>query len=136
MMMPMMKRIASLALIAAALAAPATAARRTPDEQLAKLLEGRVAQAPVNCINPSQATSTQIVAGKAIVYGVGSRLYVNVPRGRAETMRSDDILITRQFGSQLCRNDQVQLLERGLSIPRGIILLGDFVPYVKADAAK
>lgn len=132
----MKKPVAFAVLAAAILAAPVAAARRTPDEQLAALLKDRVAEKPVNCITPSQATSTQLVAGKAIVYGVGRRLYVNVPRARAETIRSDDIIITRQFGSQLCRNDQIRLLDRSATIPRGILLLGDFVPYVKRDAAK
>lgn len=129
-----MKSLLPLAALAATLAVPAQAARLSPDAQLADLLKGRVAEAPVSCITPMMNSSQQIVSGRAIVWRVGSKLYVNVPRGRADTLRDDDVLITQQWGSQLCRNDQVRLLNPMSRIPGGILLLGDFVPYVKNDA--
>src|SRR5689334_8314312 len=123
-----MKTILATLLLSAALAAPAGALERDdPDTQLAKLLEGRVAGAPVTCINASAATSTQIVEGKAIVYGIGSTLYVNRPRGGGSALRDDDILVTRQYGSQLCRMDNVRLLDRNVRVPRGFVVLDSFV---------
>lgn len=48
--------------------------------QLEKILAGRVAGKPTSCINLRNTTSSQIIEGRAIVYRVGSTLYVNEPR--------------------------------------------------------
>lgn len=79
----------------------------------------------------SGVNSTQIIDGKAIIYRDGSRLYVNVPRSGADTLRDDDILVTRTFGSQLCSIDMVRLIDRSSRFPRGFVSLGQFVPYTK-----
>lgn len=126
-----MKSLLTLAALAVTFAAPAQAKRLSPDAQLADLLKGRVAGAPVQCIPTNVTNSQQIVTGRAIVWRVGSKLYVNVPRARAETLRDDDVLITQQWGSQLCRNDQVRTVNPMSRIPGGVLLLGDFVPYTK-----
>ena len=125
----------TLLLAAVALASPAVAAHRdTPDVQLQKVLAGRVAGKPTNCISLWGSNSSQIINGKAIIYKVGSRLYVNEPRSGADTLRDDDILVTRTFGSQLCSIDTVRLLDRGSRFPRGFVTLGQFVPYSRDKA--
>ena len=119
-------------LAAVVLATPAVAAHRdTPDVQLQKALEGRVAGKPVNCISLSSTNSSRIIDGKAIIYQVGGRLYVNEPRSGAASLRDDDILVTRTFSSQLCSVDMVRLIDRGSRFPRGFVSLGQFVPYTK-----
>jgi len=122
-------------LAAVTLASPAIAARRdAPDVQLQKMLVGRVAGKPVNCISLSGSNSSEIIDGKAIVYRVGSRLYVNEPRSGAQSLHRDDILVTRTTGSQLCSIDTVRLIDRGSRFPRGFVSLGQFVPYSKIKA--
>jgi hypothetical protein len=122
----------SLLIAAVALATPAVAAHRdTPEIQLQKALAGRVAGKPTNCISMSGANSSEIIDGKAIIYRVGGRLYVNEPRSGAESLRDDDILVTRMFGSQLCSIDTVRLIDRASRFPRGFVSLGRFVPYTK-----
>jgi len=122
-------------LAAMTLASPAIAARRdAPDVQLQKMLVGRVAGKPVNCISLSGSNSSEIIDGKAIVYRVGSRLYVNEPRSGAQSLHRDDILVTRTTGSQLCSIDTVRLIDRGSRFPRGFVSLGQFVPYSKIKA--
>jgi hypothetical protein len=107
--------------------------RDTPDMQMQKALAGRVAGKPVNCINLSGTDSSQIIAGKAIIYRDGGRLYVNVPRAGADSLRDDDILVTRTFGSQLCSIDTVNLVDRTSRFPRGFVSLGQFVPYSRVN---
>lgn len=126
--------IAPLVVAGAALALTATAAsagnpRPTPDQALQIALAGRVAGKPTTCINLASVTSTQIIDGKAILYRVGGRLYVNEPRGGATSLRDDDILVTQTIGSQLCSIDTVRLVDRASRFPRGFVSLGDFVPY-------
>ena len=55
---------------------------------------------------------------------------MNRPAG-AETLDDHDILVTRIFGSQLCDNDVVRLLDRGSRMESGAVFLGEFVPYRK-----
>ena len=126
-----MKKLLTTVLIAAsALAAPVAAAGRdTPDVQLHKLIGNRVAGKPTSCINLASITSSQVIDGKAIVYGIGSRLYVNEPRSGADRLDRDDVLVTRTIGSRLCRIDNVRLVSRSSGFPRGFVILGDFVPY-------
>ena len=69
-----MRHLIPALLAAAAIAAAPAAAREklAPEDQLAKLLEGRVAGEPQDCISLSTARSSQIIEKTAIVYKVGS----------------------------------------------------------------
>lgn len=118
--------------VAALAAIPATAIAReklAPEDQLAKLLEGRVAGEPQNCIPLSMARSSQVIDKTAIVYRVGSTLWVNRPEGGASSLDDDDILVTKLSGSQLCSIDAVQLHDRSSHMYSGFVSLGKFVPY-------
>lgn len=127
-----MKKIVLAALAAFITVTPALANNRVDsDTKLERLLAGRVAGEPTRCISMYGNTSSQIIDGKAIVYRVGSKLYVNRPRSGASTLNNDDILVTRTFGNRLCNIDTVNLVDRTSRFWRGFIVLGDFVPYTK-----
>jgi hypothetical protein len=129
--------IRNLLIAAVVIATPALAAPRdTPDMQLSKLLAGRAAGKPTNCISLSNTQSSQIIDHTAIVYRSGSRIYVNTPRSGADTLDDDDILVTRTIGSELCRNDSVNLIDRGSRIQHGFVILGPFVPYERPKRPK
>ena len=125
-----------LALILAAGAAlvtgPALQARErlTPQQELAKMLEGRVAGKPTSCVSTFGNTQMRILDKTALVYGSGRTIYVNVPRN-PDVLDDDDILVTRQTGSQLCRLDIVNMVDRSGGFYRGFVSLEDFVPYRK-----
>lgn len=128
----------ALTLAAATLAVPAAAAakeRPAPPERLAKMLEGRVAGEPQRCIPLSAIGGTTIIDKTAIVYRQGATLWVNTPRSGAESLRDDDVLVTKPTGGQLCSIDAVQLHDRSGHMWRGFVSLGDFVPYRKAGKA-
>jgi hypothetical protein len=132
-----MKKILLTLAAAATLAAPAAAAPRLHGEaELAKLTEGRTPGKPVDCIDLSRVRSSQIVDGTAIVYDAGGTLYVNRPRGGAESLTSWDVMVTKPFGNELCRPDVVQLLDSGSHFYKGSVFLGDFVPYKRETAAR
>jgi hypothetical protein len=122
--------IKTITLATAALGSAAVAAPIAPEARLEHLLEGRTPGKPVNCINLRDIRSTEIVDGTAIVYQVGGKLYVNRPRN-ADTLRRDDIMVTNSFGSQLCRIDVVNTIDRTALFPTGFVNLGVFVPYTK-----
>ena len=117
----------------AAAAAPAQAARQTvdPEAQLQRALEGRVAGEPVDCINLRSVRSSQIIDDTAILYEAGGTIYVNRPRGGAESLDRWDTLVTKLHSSQLCSIDVVHLYDTASQIQAGFVSLGDFVPYKK-----
>lgn len=116
-------------------AAPVVAKPKlTPQQELEKLIAGRVAGKPVHCISNFDTREMRILNKTAIVYGRGDTIWVNVPRNAAD-LDDDDILVTHTTGSQLCNLDIVRTVDRVSHFPSGSISLGDFVPYRKAKAA-
>lgn len=126
-----MKISTCLLALAISFGAPAlaVAARDDANTQLEKALRGRTPEKPVDCISMSDASSTQIIDGTAILYRVGSTIYVNRPRGGAKSLRKDDILLTRSFGNRLCRPEIVNLIDPASRQVRSFVSLGEFVPY-------
>ncbi|BDU21699.1 hypothetical protein [Dyella sp. GSA-30] len=124
--------VAALAVSTSALAA----GKDDPAAELAKLLEGRVAGPPVNCISLSQAQGTRVIDRTAIVYDFGTTIYVNYPRGSADALSSDDILLTKTFSTQLCKMDIVRMVDRTGHFPKSFVSLGQFIPYKRSAGAK
>lgn len=125
----------ALIAVAALAATPVLAAeKRDPEAELAKLLEGRVAGEPQKCITLSGTTSSQIIDETAIVYRIGSTLWVNRPKSGAESLDDDNILVTKLIGSRLCNIDTIELRDRSSNIYVGFVSLGDFVPYRRPES--
>ena len=121
----------------AVLAVPAHAAPRlSPQAQLDKIIAGRVAGKPVDCIDPRFNTDTRIIDRTAIVYGSGRTVYLQVP-DNARALRDDDVLVTHIRGGsgQLCSIDTVRLHDRSGGWYRGYVGLNKFIPYTRAGVA-
>jgi hypothetical protein len=140
-----MRRSALFITLAVAAAAPISAAplqhktgpqHKTGEEALQELLKGRVAGKPVSCLSLPTLRESEIIDGTAIVYRSGSKLYVNRPRSDAKWLDSDDILLTKTSGGELCSIDTVYLLDRDTHFTRGFVTLGDFVPYERVRGGK
>ena len=110
--------------------------RLTPEEALAKKLEGRVAGAPVNCIYLPRVMKTQVYNKTAIAYESGSTIWVNRPQSGASILNNNDIMLTTPQGSQLCNVDIVRIIDPMVGFWRGTVGLGQFVPYTKVKAEK
>ncbi|MEN2748477.1 hypothetical protein [Sphingomonas sp. T9W2] len=124
-------RLPILMLASALLATPAVAQDRAAagEAALARIVEGRTVGKPVNCINLRDIRSSEIVPDLGIVYRMNNgTLMVNRPEG-APILDRDDILVTRTIGTQLCRIDIVNLVDRSSQMPSGSLALNDFVPY-------
>ncbi|MGH6615639.1 hypothetical protein [Sphingomonas sp.] len=108
----------------------AQAERLSPEAKLAKLLDGRVAGKPVDCIRLLDIQSSEIIDKTAIVYtGRNGTLYVNRVNGSAAFLDDDDILVSNTHSSQLCSIDILQLVDRSSRMSSGSVGLGEFVPY-------
>ena len=131
-------RALAIALAATALVAGGAAVsakpRLTPEQRLEKLLEGRTAGKPTSCISSADSRDMEVIDGVALVYHSGSTLYVNRPKN-ADRLDSDDILVIRPTGSQLCRLDMVQTVDRMGHFVTDFVNLGDFVPYRRTAQA-
>jgi hypothetical protein len=133
----MRKQIGTAFAAAAVLTLPAVADARQriePEAKLQKLLAGRVAGEAVDCIHTPSIRDTRIIDKTAIVYEVGSVLYVNRLENGASSLDDDDVLVTKLHGSQLCSIDVVELRDRSTHSYRGFVALGEFVPYRKVAA--
>lgn len=132
-----MYRSAIFPLLAVAMvaAAPASDARTpvSPEEKLAKILEGRVAGEPRDCIPLNATSRTQIIDKTAIVYHNGRTIWVNRPTGGHQSLDDSSIMVTKPTGSQLCSIDTVNMVDGSSRTWRGFVQLGKFIPYRKAD---
>ena len=131
----MNKIVLSLAALAgvALTAGPAVARdRMSGDEKLAKLLEGRVAGEPRSCINTRVHSESQVIDGTAVVYGRGRTIWVNIP-SNARDLDDHDAMLTRQYSSNLCRQDIVTTFDATGGFYTGNVFLTDFVPYTRAN---
>ena len=122
------------ALARAAGATPVLAGEDIPrgEAELAKLLEGRVAGEPQRCITSSTNRNVAVIDETALVFTIGSTIYVNRP-ANADLLDWNDIPVFELDGSQICRQDRVQLRDRQSLFPGPYLFLSDFVPYKKAD---
>jgi hypothetical protein len=135
MIMVMHKSFIALAALGL-LAGPAVARERlTGEQELAKMLEGRVAGKPVDCVSLTMTRSTTIINKTAIVYDTGGTLYVNRP-AFPQSLDDDAVMVTKTHGSELCRMDLVELHERSGLFWRGSVGLEQFVPYTKVAKPK
>lgn len=105
----------------------------TGEERLAKILDGREAGKPVDCIPLTSTRSSQIIDKTAIVYDAGRTIYVNRPI-HADSLDDDEIMVTNLHTSQLCRLDTVRLHDRSGFWFSGFVGLEQFVPYRKVTA--
>ena len=113
----------------------AQAKPQDPEAQLAQALQGRVAGAPVSCIDLHRIHSSRIIDRTAILYDAGSVIYVNRPDNGADSLTQWDTMVTRTPSTQLCNVDTVTMIDRGSHSFSGVVFLGDFVPYRRVSTA-
>lgn len=111
--------------------APADARpRMSGEEELAKLLKGRVAGPPQSCITTWPNSPMRTIDHTAYVFGSGNIIYVNRTRD-PNSIDDDNIMVIRRFGSgtQLCNNDIITTMDRSSQIYTGNVFLSEFIPY-------
>ncbi len=122
----------ALATATMALAPVASSAQDAPskgEQELAKMLEGRVAGEPKDCIFVSGTNPQMTIIDKtAIVYRDGRTIWVNRPNN-PEALDDNDILVTERFGANYCKLDRTYLVDRTGGFFSGALFLGQFVPY-------
>ncbi len=116
-------RLALIPVALAGLVAAAPAVERDP-------LAGRVAGAPVDCVDRSRLGGPDIIDNRTILYRQSaSRIWRNDLPEACVGLRPTATLIVEAYGSQSCRNDRFQPREWGSVIPGPYCRLGKFTPY-------
>lgn len=124
-----MRKLASILLAAAFVVAPAAAERLSPEAELARAVEGRVAGEPVDCIDLNRVRNSRVIPGTAIIWDAGSVVYVNRPDSGADALNRWDAMLTRTPTGRLCSVDTVTMVDTPTHMMTGIVFLGEFVPY-------
>ncbi|MET0248680.1 MAG: hypothetical protein ABW164_03005 [Sphingobium sp.] len=97
--------------------------------RLEKALDGRVAGEKVNCISQSSRADLTVISDNVLLYRAGGIIYRNDLIGSCSGLTRGDTLITRSFGSQLCRGDIARTANLSIGFQTGTCALGDFTPY-------
>jgi hypothetical protein len=119
----------TIALFAAGSAFPAL---NEPDEaKLTRMLHGRVAGKPLDCLTLRYTRSSSVIERTAIVFESADTLYVNRPVSGAESLSELRTLFTRSMTGELCRGEAVGLIDTSTGAETGGIILGQFLPYRK-----
>ncbi len=128
----MKTRATALAGSAIALTATGPATAETLAEKgeakLARMLDGRVAGEPVNCINTMRSSRLEVIEHVGLVYNAGDTIYVARPTDPKSLGRMDVLVIDR-FGSQLCNTDLIRTVDRYQGSLTGVVFIDEFVPY-------
>ena len=100
---------------------------------LAKQLNGLVAGEPERCIDIELARNPVRVSDNVLLYKVSRNfVYKNTLRASCPGLNNEsDIIVTKTFAGQLCRNDRIELVDRVSGIPGSVCAVGEFVPYRK-----
>lgn len=104
-------------------------------QELAKLVEGRVAQTPVSCLPPGMRSASNVrISENTLAYRQGAGdVYVNNLRTPCPGLDNNwDIIVTEQFQGRACSGDIIRLVDRTSGIFGGSCVLGDFTPYKRA----
>lgn len=133
-----MRSLALLALTGtiAGCSAVAPPVARSPQAQaeLQQQLAGRVAGAPVACIQPYQSREMIAVDDNTVLFKRGNMIYRNDPPGGCNGLGSGFYtLVTRSSGSGLCRGEIATVADLSTGMTVGSCSLGEFVPYTRVS---
>lgn len=104
------------------------------EQELAEMLEGRVAGEPQSCIRSRLNDRMTVIDETAYVYGRGKTIYVQRTRD-PDDIDSRDALVSRRFsGSQVCKLDVMTKIDPFNGFFTGVVFFEDFVPYTRVDS--
>lgn len=106
-------------------------------DELARILKGRTAGTPVDCISLHRIRSSRIINNNSIVFtDIGGTKYVNTPTSGANFLQDGLTLVINTSIDQLCNVDVVRLVDTTTRMGAGSVGLGQFVPYPKPAKGK
>ncbi len=103
------------------------------DAQLARMLDGRLAGAPVKCISTISARpdALQVIDGVGLVFYAGKTIYVSRAADPDKLRWTDVQTIDQLRQTRLCSSDRIWTHDRHNGTFTGVVALTDFVPYTR-----
>ncbi len=99
-----------------------------------RMLAGKTAGPAAKCLPLQRSNDMTVIDDDTILYQDGRTTYVNQPLGSCNLLGSGGFaLVTRVFGSQLCRGDIATVVDTSSGATVGSCALGDFIPYRAAS---
>lgn len=99
------------------------------EAKLAELLAGRTPGPALDCIDPGNVETVEIIDRTAILYRMpGGALYVNRPNAGAMELEWDSTLTSNTVGARLCNHDTMKASRFNET---SFVMLGPFTPYSK-----
>jgi len=111
--------------------AEAPAAATKGEQELAKLLKGRVAGEPMQCIRNLPNEQMRTIDGTAYVFGRGDTIYVQRTLNPEAISQRNALAANRFSGTQLCRMDVLTTFDRVIGFFTGSVSMDDFIPYTR-----
>ena len=99
-----------------------------------KLIEGKVAGPPINCLPNYNADDMRVIDDNTVVFRQGgNRVYVaNLEGGCPNLGRGGYAMVTRQFGAgALCNGQIATVVDTGSGMTVGSCVFGNFTPYTR-----
>ncbi|WP_129793687.1 hypothetical protein [Sphingosinicella sp. CPCC 101087] len=111
--------------------AAADAEPQSSDNALSRMLAGRTAGTPENCVRIEPSQSLNAIGTGTIVYGSGRTIWHVRLRGSCPSIRRLDTLLVEPTGSQYCRGDHVRSIDPPSRIPGPVCVIESFVPHTR-----
>jgi hypothetical protein len=105
-------------------------AAKSPEENLAKELDGWVAGAPVQCIPLRRITATRAM-GDTMLFKVRSSIKYRTPSIGCPAQRVGITLMTNPGSTNLCKGDAVGMWDLENDIQEDSCQVGEFTPYTR-----
>jgi hypothetical protein len=120
-----------LGMLAACTTAPPPMARSAEGQQdYERLIAGKVAGAPMQCLQSRDMNDMTVIDESTVAYGRGSRVYISHMQGPCNGLGGTAAMVTRSFGAaESCRGDIVQMVEPTTHTEVGSCIFGEFTPY-------
>ena len=99
-----------------------------------KSLAGKTAGKADNCLPTYRSNDMTVIDDHTLTFRDGRTTWVNNMRGSCSQLgRAGYALVSRQFGSQVCRGDIATVVDTSSGMTVGSCSYGDFVPYRPAS---
>jgi hypothetical protein len=100
--------------------------------RLDKALAGLTPGEPLRCIRRDEVNEIRTFEGTILYVAGRGRMWRNQVVGDCPGLRRDDILVSKNFGSQYCDGDIIETRSRTGGFNSGSCSLGKFTPYTRA----
>lgn len=135
-MRQMLIALPALALIAGCANTPPSESQlRAQARDAAKLdeaLAGYTPGTPVNCVESRDLRGPEAYGENTLIFRASRKLiWRTETSGSCDDVKRGDALVTRQFGSRLCKGDIARTANLQAGFSTGTCVIGAFVPYRK-----